>query len=82
MRRFKSRPMRVLLLIVLPCSILIACADRIPSAAPDPSSVCSVMKPIYFDRLRDTTETIVAVKEYDAELVALCPSLDPARTRK
>ena len=80
MRKSRPWPPRALLLIGPLCLILAACADRIPSAALDPSAACSVFKPIYFDRLADTTQTIVAVKEYDAELIALCPSLDPART--
>jgi hypothetical protein len=58
-------------LILLPT--LTACASLTNTAAiKGHASFCDVAKPISFSRLRDTAETIAAIKEHNAVHDELC----------
>lgn len=54
-------------------SILAACGGMTPSSAPTsaPSEFCAIARPITWSR-KDTDQTILAIKEYDAVGVKLC----------
>lgn len=49
---------------------LAGCAHPIPSAGT--SAACTAFGPIYFSRLKDTEETIAAVKRHNASWQAMC----------
>ena len=71
-------------LIALPLLILAACANQTPTAVIDarsneataaqapPTAACVAFARLTFDRLKDTPETIVQIKAYDAARDALC----------
>lgn len=61
-----------LLLIGTLSLTLAACAPPIPTPETKASVVCVAFKPITFDRLKDTDETIREVKDYNAAWVSLC----------
>lgn len=77
MRRFKRlfRPLELSML--LPLLALTACAigtrsAEISSHIQTADAACTAFGPIYFSRLHDTPETIVAVKKHNASFQALC----------
>lgn len=63
-----AAPLTLVLLL-----ILAACASRTPTPVIDgAASACVEFKPITFDRLKDTEETIREVKDHNAAWTALC----------
>ena len=67
---------RTLLWFTLPLT-LAACATPIPipvTEAPPVDLACSEFPRLTFDRLKDTPETIVQIKAYDAGRDKLCGS--------
>jgi hypothetical protein len=47
-------------------------ACQTPTPVTSAGSVCTAFKPITFDRLKDTDETIREVKDYNAAWTSLC----------
>ena len=82
MPKSPGRPPPAMLLTLLLCETLAACAHPTPTAAIDPASpppaeICSVFKTISFDRLNDTLPTIEQVKDSNARRAALCGGAGP-----
>jgi hypothetical protein len=61
-----------LLLIAALCGTLTACASPTRTPVTSGAVACMAFKPITFDRLKDTDETIREVKDYNAAWTALC----------
>lgn len=73
---FLKHNLRVMLLLASSLAILTACETPVPSVGTSGASAtpefCLVAKPILYDRLKDTADTLRQVEEYDAKGKELC----------